>query len=106
MVLNEKEKKILEIIRENPFITQQELADDIKLSRSATANLISGLVKKDYLLGKAYVLTEGEAIICIDGANVDRRYLIKDTLIQETSNNVHSRKNAGGVVRKIAENLG
>jgi len=104
--LNEKENKILEIIRENPFIAQQELADDIGLSRSATANLISGLVKKDYLLGKAYVLTEEEPIICIGGANVDRRYLIKDTLIQGTSNNVHSRKNAGGVARNVAENLG
>lgn len=106
MGLNEKEKKILEIIRENPFIAQQELADDIGLSRSATANFISGLVKKDYLLGKTYVLTEGEPIICIGGANVDRRYLIKDTLIEGTSNNVHSRKNTVGVARNIAENLG
>ncbi|WP_035052116.1 carbohydrate kinase [Carnobacterium pleistocenium] len=106
MSLNEKEKRILEIIRENPFIAQQELADDIGLSRSATANLISGLVKKDYLLGKAYVLNEEEPIICIGGANIDRRYLIKDTLIQGTSNKVQSRTNVGGVARNVAENLG
>ena len=106
MSLNEKEKLILEKIRENPFIPQQELADVIGLSRSATANLISGLVKKDYLLGKAYVLNEEEPIICIGGANIDRRYLIKDALIQGTSNNVQSRTNVGGVARNVAENLG
>lgn len=106
MSLNDKEKLILEIIRENPFVPQQELADVIGLSRSATANLISGLVKKDYLLGKAYVLNEEEPIICIGGANIDRRYLIKDTLIQGTSNNVQSRTNVGGAARNVAENLG
>lgn len=106
MSLNEKEKLILETIRENPFIAQQELADNIGLSRSATANLISGLVKKDYLLGKAYVLNEEEPIICIGGANIDRRYLVKDTMIQGTSHNVQSRTNVGGVARNVAENLG
>lgn len=106
MSLNEKEKLILETIRENPFIAQQELANVIGLSRSATANLISGLVRKDYLLGKAYVLNEEEPIICIGGANIDRRYLIKDTLIQGTSNNVQSRTNVGGAARNVAENLG
>lgn len=106
MSLNEKEKLILETIRVNPFIAQQELANVIGLSRSATANLISGLVRKDYLLGKAYVLNEEEPIICIGGANVDRRYLIKDTLIEGTSHNVHSRTNVGGAARNVAENLG
>ena len=106
MGLNEKEKLILESIRENPFIPQQELADTIGLSRSATANLISGLVKKDYLLGKAYVLNEEEPIICIGGANIDRRYLVKDTLIQGTSHNVQSRTNVGGAARNVGENLG
>ncbi len=106
MSLNEKEKLILESIRDNPFIPQQELADTIGLSRSATANLISGLVKKDYLLGKAYVLNEEEPIICIGGANIDRRYLVKDKMIQGTSHNVQSRTNVGGVARNVAENLG
>ncbi|AEB30257.1 putative transcriptional regulator with a sugar kinase domain, GntR family [Carnobacterium sp. 17-4] len=106
MSLNEKEKLILETIRENPFIAQQELANLIGLSRSATANLISGLVKKDYLLGKAYVLNDEEPIICIGGANIDRRYLVKDALVQGTSNNVQSRTNVGGVARNVAENLG
>ncbi|MER2173224.1 MAG: carbohydrate kinase [Carnobacterium sp.] len=106
MSLNEKEKLILETIRENPFIAQLELANVIGLSRSATANLISGLVRKDYLLGKAYVLNDEEPIICIGGANIDRRYLVKDTLIQGTSNNVQSRTNVGGVARNVAENLG
>ena len=41
-----KEQFILNEIK-NPFITQQELAERIGLSRPATANIISGLIKRN-----------------------------------------------------------
>lgn len=106
MSLNEKEAKILEQIRDNPFISQQVLANEIGLSRSAIANLISGLVKKEYLLGKAYVLNDAKPVVCIGGANVDRRYILEDKLVHHTSNSVKSRMTVGGVARNVAENLG
>ncbi|WP_442878493.1 PfkB family carbohydrate kinase [Carnobacterium sp.] len=106
MNLNEKESLILKRILKNPFVTQQELADEIKLSRSATANLISGLVRKEYLLGKAYVLNESKPVICIGAANIDRRYLMEAPLIEGTTNDVKTQSTTGGVARSIAENLG
>ena len=50
--MNENEKLILNLIKENPFISQQELSDKVGLSRPAVANIISGLVKKEYVQGK------------------------------------------------------
>ncbi|MEQ6391034.1 carbohydrate kinase [Bacillaceae bacterium S4-13-58] len=104
--LNSKEQLVLKLITENPFISQQELAEIVQLSRSAVANIISGLVKKKYVLGKAYVLNDIHPVICIGGANIDRKFYAKDDLIPGTSNPVTSSITVGGVARNIAENLG
>ncbi len=45
-------------------------------------------------------------IICIGGANVDRKYYAKHKIINGTSNPVTSSRTVGGVARNIAENLG
>lgn len=104
--MNEKEGRLLELIRKNPYISQQELADILQLSRPSVANLISGLVKKGYIRGKAYILNERKPIICIGGANVDRKFCVKDKLQMGTSNPIYSNQTVGGVARNIAENLG
>lgn len=106
MILNEKESRVFTYIKENPFISQQELADKIGLSRPAVANIISGLVKRGYLLGKAYVVNETRPIICIGAAAIDRRYFIEDELITGESNKVTSQVTYGGVALSVAENLG
>src|SRR5690625_4953826 len=105
-MVNEKEKIVLENIRENPFISQQELSEKVGLSRSAVANIISGLIRKEYVQGKAYVLNEDYPIVCIGAANVDRKFYVRDRLIHGTSNPIESTKSVGGVARNIAENLG
>src|SRR5699024_6147579 len=104
--LNENEQTIYKLIKKDPFISQQELADHLSLSRPSVANMISGLVRKGYILGKAYVLNEEMPVICIGGANVDRKFYMKDALEWGTSNPIHSSQNAGGVARNVAENLG
>ncbi|RIN84088.1 winged helix-turn-helix transcriptional regulator [Mammaliicoccus sciuri] len=104
--MNENEKLILILIKENPFISQQELSDKVGLSRPAVANIISGLVKKEYVQGKAYVLNEQNPIVCIGGANIDRKFHITDELVKGTSNPVTSETSIGGVARNVAENLG
>lgn len=104
--LNENEQKIYKLIKKSPFISQQELAENLSLSRPSVANIISGLVRRGYILGKAYVLNEEAPVICIGGANVDRKFYMKDEVAWETSNPIHSSQNAGGVARNVAENLG
>lgn len=104
--MNEQEELVLGMIKENPFISQEELSELIGLSRSSVANIISCLVKKEYIFGKAYVLNETPPIICIGGANVDRKFYVKGELTAETSNPVKSSIAVGGVARNIAENLG
>ncbi|QKY70664.1 carbohydrate kinase [Lentibacillus sp. CBA3610] len=104
--MNDKEHKLFQLIKKNPYISQQELAEEMGLSRPSVANLISGLMKEGYIRGKAYVLNDMEEIVCIGGANVDRKFYAKASLQPETSNPITSTQNAGGVARNIAENLG
>ena len=106
MALNEKESKVFAYIKEDPFILQQVLADKVGLSRPAVANIISSLVKRGYLLGKAYVVNETRPIICIGAAAIDRRYFIENELVTGKSNKVTSQTSCGGVALSIAENLG
>ena len=106
MNLNRNEEIILKIIKEDPYISQQTLAKEMKLSRPAVANIISRLVRKDYLLGRAYVVNEKPSIVCIGGANIDNWYQLTTSFQNSTSNSVTTVNQPGGVVRNIAENLG
>ncbi|RHW41467.1 winged helix-turn-helix transcriptional regulator [Neobacillus notoginsengisoli] len=104
--ISRSEKLVLDMIHANPFISQEELSELMGLPLSSIANSISELVKKEYILGKAFVLNEATPIICIGGANVDRKFYAKDEITHETSNPVKSSISVGGVARNIAENLG
>lgn len=104
--MNKNEQAIFNLVKENPYITQLELAERIGLSRPAVANIISGLMRQRYILGKAYVINEESPIVCIGAANVDRKFYIDTPLQPKTSNPVSSSRSIGGVSRNIAENLG
>lgn len=105
MTETSKKQQLLELIRSNPFISQQELADQLHLSRSAVAGHISALIRERQLLGRAYVLPERHAILCIGAANLDRKLRTLAKLVPATSNPAQQREAFGGVARNIAENL-
>ncbi|CAH2716803.1 Pseudouridine kinase [Neobacillus rhizosphaerae] len=104
--MTEKEQLIFNLIQKNPYISQQELAEALGLSRPSIANIISGLTRKGEILGRAYVLNESQQIVCIGGANLDRKFQVKNKAQLGTSNPIQSAKSVGGVARNIAENLG
>ncbi|SFP88856.1 PfkB family carbohydrate kinase [Salibacterium halotolerans] len=104
--MTEKEKQVFTRIKDDPYVSQLDLAEAVGLSRPAVANIISGLVRKSYILGKAYVINETRPVVCIGAANVDRKYHVKETLQWGTSNPIISTESAGGVARNLAENLG
>ncbi|WNS76379.1 carbohydrate kinase [Bacillus sp. DTU_2020_1000418_1_SI_GHA_SEK_038] len=104
--MNQKESLILQLIEENPFISQNEISEKTGLSRSAVAGYISSLTKEGKLLGRAYVLPKRKHIVCIGGSNVDRKIQTLQTLQLGTSNPAESSQSFGGVARNIAENLG
>ena len=100
-----KKDQLYALIRSNPFISQQELASELGLSRSAVAGHIAGLIRERRLLGRAYVLPDSRPVLCLGAANLDRKMRTLATLQMGTSNPVRSTEVFGGVGRNIAENL-
>ena len=100
-----KKDQLYELIRANPFISQQDLAVQLRLSRSAVAGYIAGLIRDRRLLGRAYVLPDNRPIVCLGGANLDRKLRSNATLKMGTSNPARQDESFGGVARNIAENL-
>jgi pseudouridine kinase len=103
-----KKQQLYELIRANPFISQQELATTLGLSRPAVANYIAGLIRERKLLGRAYVLPvlpDRRPITCIGAANLDRKLRSLSGIALHTSNPASQSESFGGVARNIAENL-
>lgn len=100
-----KKQQLYEAIRANPFISQQELANQLRLSRSAVAGYIAGLIRERKLLGRAYVLPDHRPVVCVGAANLDRKLRSTDTIALRTSNPASQTESFGGVARNIAENL-
>jgi len=100
------ENTLLERIRHNPFASQQALADELGLSRSRVAALLSQLTQGGYLLGRAYVLPTQRRVVCIGGGVLDRKYRARGPIVPGSSNPVGGSQSYGGVARNVAENLG
>ena len=54
--MNDREKQILKILRRNPLIQQNEIADILQISRSRVAAHIMDLMRKGLIKGKGYIL--------------------------------------------------
>lgn len=106
MTDSSKKEQLYQLIRANPFISQQDLAVELRLSRSAVAGHIAGLIRERRLLGRAYVLPDKRPVMCIGAANLDRKLRTIQAMQLGTSNPASAEEVYGGVARNIAENLG
>ncbi len=100
-----KKQEVLRRLRDNPYLTQQELADQLGMTRSAIAAYIVQLTKEGEILGRAYRFRENRRFLCIGGANIDRKIQSIGVLTLGTSNPSTMTETHGGVARNVAENL-
>ena len=103
--MTQRERQILELIAQNPMISQAELADALGIARSSAAVHISNLIKKGHIVGKGYVLRTGTYAVVVGGANVDIGGRSHRALVAEDSNPGRVGLSLGGVGRNIAHNL-
>ncbi|MFZ4527440.1 MAG: carbohydrate kinase [Undibacterium curvum] len=100
-----RKEHLLRLIQAHPAVTQQELADQLQLSRSAVAGYVAALIREGKILGRAYVLPDSRPVVCIGGANLDRKLRTLSDVQMGTSNPVSQYESFGGVARNVAENL-
>ena len=103
--MTQRERQILQLIEQNPMVSQQELADQLQITRSSVAVHISNLLKKGYIAGKGYVLRTGSYAVVVGGVNMDIGGQSFEPLVAADSNPGTVTMSLGGVGRNIAHNL-
>lgn len=105
--MTNRESEIFEIIKNNPYISQDEIANKLSIKRSSVAVHISNLIKKGYLIGKAYVFNEnkGNEVCVLGGCNIDFIAKSFDKINMKDSNPGTLEYSFGGVGKNIIENL-
>ncbi|MGD0152236.1 MAG: PfkB family carbohydrate kinase [Thermacetogeniaceae bacterium] len=63
--LTAREQEILEILKRDPMISQDELAEKLKITRSSAAVHISNLMRKGYITGRGYIFNERSGILVV-----------------------------------------
>ena len=95
--MTRRERQLLEWIRENPCISQQELADKAGITRSSAAVHISNLMRKGYIAGRGYLLREAPYIAVVGGVNMDIGAVSDAPLVARDSNPGRVTTSLGGV---------
>lgn len=103
--MTNREEEILDIIKKNPLISQNELADYLGITRSSVGVHITNLIKKGYITGRGYIVNETNFVSVIGGANIDILGFSTDNLRFKDSNPGNIKISLGGVGRNIGENL-
>jgi pseudouridine kinase len=104
-VTTAREQQILELIREDPMISQHAIAARLGISRSAVAGHVMKLTNKGVIKGRGYVFGDDPFVVAIGGANMDIHGDPGEKLRQHDSNPGTVRTSPGGVARNVAENL-
>lgn len=55
--MTNRERQILQLLKANALIQQQEIAEVLGISRSAVAGHIINLINKGYIKGRGYILS-------------------------------------------------
>lgn len=85
-MITARESEILKILKEDPLISQNELAEQLQITRASAATHIHNLTKKGYIKGRGYILSEPAFISVIGGINMDVFGISNETLIDQNSN--------------------
>jgi pseudouridine kinase len=105
-IMNKQEAGILEMIKLNKLISLDELAEKSGVPISEVSEVITSLIQAGHITDETLILPQKKQILCIGGANMDRKIQVADMLEFGTSNPARSTVSCGGVARNIAENLG
>jgi pseudouridine kinase len=103
--MTKRESEILEIIQQNPMISQKEIAEKLNITRSSVGVHIANLMSQGFIAGKGYVLNDGFFVTVVGGCNMDILGRPDGPIKQNDSAPGKISYSEGGVGRNIAENL-
>ncbi|MEA4911964.1 MAG: PfkB family carbohydrate kinase [Oscillospiraceae bacterium] len=109
-----REKEVLELIKQDPMISQNEIAQRLSITRSSVSVYIGNLIKKGKMRGRGYVISEDDYSVVIGAANFDLIGVIDvfsngtDKVFEEGNTFFNDeneiRIHFGGTAKNVAEN--
>lgn len=104
--MTEREGQIMELLRQDPMLSQGELARRLGITRSSVGVHLANLGKKGHILGKGYVLADqpNRYVVGVGAANIDLMGRSRAPLVMEDSNPGFIGISVGGVTHNICEN--
>lgn len=102
--MTQREKELLRLIEADPSLSQNEIAQRLGIARSSVAVHITNLMKKGFILGKGYILSQEPYVLVVGGSNMDIQGFPQNPLKLHDSNIGVIKLSHGGVGRNIAEN--
>lgn len=100
-----REKELLAIIRNNPLITQGEIAEKMGITRSTVGVHILNLQKKGLILGRGYIFDDSIYVCGVGSCNIDIYGKSNTRLRANYDHPSHITTNVGGVTHNILANL-
>ena len=104
-MITSREQQIVDLLRRDPLMSSQALADALGTTRASINVHLSNLGKKGVILGRGYVLADQPSVVVIGGSNFDVKARSGLPVTSGTSNPGNATMTAGGVGRNVAENL-
>lgn len=98
--------KTLKLIKSNPSISNDELSRRLNISLEEVEKVLLELNENGEIIGRTFLFPKKIQVLCVGGANIDRKIQVLEGLEYGTSNPSNSTISCGGVARNIAENLG
>lgn len=103
--MTQREREVLEIIRENPMATHEQIAARLGISASTVSVHVTSLLQQGVLAGRGYVINE-PYVVCLGVAIMDVFGFAGQALVAEDKNpGSEVRISCGGAGRNIAENM-
>ncbi|MCC8382019.1 PfkB family carbohydrate kinase [Xenorhabdus sp. PB30.3] len=103
--MDNQELKILQMLRRDPFLTQNDIAAMLEISRSSVAGHIMNLQKKGHIKGRGYIFSSGNYAVTVGASNMDITSFTSTELLKKDSNPGKTKYTLGGVGRNIAHNI-
>lgn len=103
--MTQQERRIFQIIEENPLVKPEEIAKKLNLSTKDVEESLAMLEKSGSIAGRGYVIKNTSYAVVVGGINVDIGGHSSKKIVPTDSNPGTVRMSLGGVGRNIAHNM-
>lgn len=105
MDMTQRERELYDIIRQDPMISQNEIAAKMNVTRNAVSVYLSSMAKKGILAGRGYILNEPSYPVVIGPGHVDIRNVSQEDSSSNFYRAVKSQLSYGGAAKNTADYL-